>query len=77
MTALPKQLSHKKQNNIQISKNTENNTQHITMGVKKQLYGHGDPLLMEVVKGLKDTLHEEKAAGGMRGVGERSASQGM
>lgn len=49
------------------------------MGVKKQLYGHGDPLLMEVVKGLKDTLHEHegKAAGGMRGVGERSASQGM
>ena len=69
-------MSHKKQNNIQRSQE-KNSKQQTTMGVKKQLYGHGDPLLMEVVKGLKDTLHEEKAAGGMRGVGERSASQGM
>lgn len=49
------------------------------MGVKKQLHGHGDPLLMEVVKGLKDTLHEhqhheETEESAVRGVGERTFS---
>eukprot|EP01083_Nonionella_stella_P014436 40549_1 len=49
------------------------------MGVKKQLYGHGDPLLMEVVAGLEETnsiFQEEKPVGGIRGVGERTFSKG-
>lgn len=48
------------------------------MGVKKQLCGHGDPLLTEVVSGLEATLssiHEEDGEG-TRGVGERSFSKG-
>lgn len=49
------------------------------MGVKKQLQGHGDPLLMEVVAGLEEMItsnHNEKQSGGVRGVGERTFSQG-
>ena len=48
------------------------------MGVKKQLRGHGDPLLTEVVAGLEETLssiHEENGKGA-RGVGERTLSKG-
>ena len=47
------------------------------MGVKKQLHGHGDPLLMEVFHGLEETLssgHDEKTP--LRGVGERTFSKG-
>ncbi|KAL7552293.1 hypothetical protein ACHAWF_015525 [Thalassiosira exigua] len=48
------------------------------MGVKKQIRGHRDPLLKEVVAGLEETLsslHEEKAHG-VRGAGERTFSRG-
>lgn len=47
------------------------------MGVKKQLHGHGDPLLMEVFHGLEETLssvHDEKTP--LRG-GERTFSKGV
>ena len=50
------------------------------MGVKKHVYGHGDPLLMEVIAGLEETIshvQKEKAVGDTIGVGERNFCKGV